>query len=541
MEETTPWYKTKHIWQLGIIIFMLVTTLLLAGWIKERQSLRSEAAADEVILSFNPNTATLTPTAPQTLKLMINPGKAVGFINLELNFDPALIKLNQAVALLEPKFNQVIKLSTPAEANADGKIIITLGLDPGQTAQAPATAFALADIQLAANTANPNLTAGLNFNNPNSQVVAMDTNVFTIISSGAQLTINPQAGPKLFFSAPAPANPQTVNQNFTVTLMANTETQEVSGFDAQLAFDKTKLQILQIDPVSGNGFTSYPVNTFDNTAGTAKVSANIGSGTSTPAVAGNNLNLATLTFKPLAGGDTTLNYVFTAGERNDSNLVKKLTDPGLDPIDILASVDSATINIQPQVVVSPSPSPQPSPSPSPQASPTPPVSPQPSPQPSPSPSPQPQTITLKFGLQGRTRTGISQAKAVTFDYRLTTNTSTLRQTLTTAANGETGLTIAPGSYHFLAKISGYLSRRFGGSSDPVVISPDSQFLDLSGTLILGGDFNNDGIINEVDYTSQFLPKFGSADAIADLDGSGKVNNLDFAIMRLNWNLVNDQL
>lgn len=542
VEPVIPWYKRykgKKLWSLGLTVFSVITTLLLVVWVRERQLLLSEAAENEVTVSLIPSAATLTPTSPQDIKLKVLPGKAIGFINLELNFDPAKIKLNQPITILEPKFNQEIKLTTPAEANVNGKIIITVGLDPNQRENAPTQVFDLAKIQLIANTANPNLSASLNFNNAAAQLVAVDASIFTVLSNNAQFTVNPTAGPKLFFSNPTPANPQTVNGDFSVTLKANTENQEISGFDAKLIFDKTRIQIVKIDPIANNGFNSYPTKVFDNNAGTAYVAGNIGAGASTAAVNGNNISLASVTFKPLVAGDATISYIFTAGDRNDSNLVKKLTDQSQDPIDILTAADSITINTQAQSspALSPSPKPIASPSPSPAAS----LLPNASPIPAVSPSPNPQALNIKLNLQGRNRTGVNLAKSLTLDVLKNNQTAPVRHNLATTSAGEIAINLTPDNYIFLVKIPGYLSRRFGSTTNKIYLEANDNFLDLSATPILGGDFNNDGEINEVDYTSQFLLKFGNPDPVVDLDGSGQVNNLDFAIMRVNWNLIDDLL
>lgn len=148
-------------------------------------------------------------------------------------------------------------------------------------------------------------------------------------------------------------------------------------------------------------------------------------------------------------------------------------------------------------------------------------------------------MTLKFRFQGRTRVGANNAKALTLKYRLVSQTALTTVALTTTSSGETNLTLVPGEYLFYVKAPGYLNRRFGSTTSPILISPGDQFLDLSSLLLLGGDFNSDGIINEVDYTTAFLTNFGMSNVVVDLDASGKVNNLDFAIMRHNWNLVDD--
>jgi regulation of enolase protein 1 (concanavalin A-like superfamily) len=168
-------------------------------------------------------------------------------------------------------------------------------------------------------------------------------------------------------------------------------------------------------------------------------------------------------------------------------------------------------------------------------------SPTPSPtvQPTPTPTGVPQTVTIKLRFQGRLRVGASNAKTVDMLYRPAGGTALPLETFTTNDDGEGSVSIAPGDYVMLMDAPGYLQRRFGDDTNPVTITPGNLYLDLSSLPLLGGDFNDDGIVNAVDYTANFLPGFLTSDPVVDLDASGEVNNLDFTIMRNNWNLVDE--
>ena len=113
--------------------------------------------------------------------------------------------------------------------------------------------------------------------------------------------------------------------------------------------------------------------------------------------------------------------------------------------------------------------------------------------------------------------------------------------LTTDTSGKVTTQLLPGNYVFLVKTSGYLARRFASSSAPINLVDTTSSIDFTNNPLLGGDLNDDGIINEIDYTTKFFAPtiFGTANALADLDSSGQVNNLDFSIMRGNWNLADD--
>ncbi|MBU4078561.1 hypothetical protein KKE85_03075, partial [Patescibacteria group bacterium] len=288
-EKAKQWLKNPQTRGLLTVAFLFFSTIIVVLMVQGTYRFFSKAAPDKVGLSFVPQTASVTPTGPQQLKLWLTPTKALGFINVEVNFDKTLLKLNQAVSILDTKYSQVIKLSTPDEANADGKIIITLGLDPNQLNAVTAQAFALANLSFIANTANPNLTSNVTFNTTNAQLVATDTAVLTPTAINAILSINVTTGAKLYFSAPVPANPQTIQQNFKINVLADTANKDVTGVDTKITFDIKKLQIVKIDAVANNGFKSYPVKVFDNATGVVQISANIGAGVTALAVKGSNI------------------------------------------------------------------------------------------------------------------------------------------------------------------------------------------------------------------------------------------------------------
>ena len=350
------------------------------------------------------------------------------------------------------------------------------------------------------------------------------------LSSSASVTGEPAVTAVLSFSAPSPANPQTVGANFTTAIVVNTAGQAIFGIDAIINFDPAKLEVVSVAPVSGNGFTSYPSTKFNNSKGEVSISGNIGTGSATP-ITSASLNVATITFKVLTSITTTdLTYAFTLGNRNDSNVVPEYTSARKSVTDILGSVIPLSITT---TVITPSPNPSLSPTPSP--------IPSPSPSPSPTPTPTPLPITLTLDLQGRYPSDSSNTSIIYLSYLLNGTTAASSIPLTVTSTGTTGLTLQPGSYVFLIKSPSYLARRYGTIASPIIVDPASTTIDLSAEPLLGGDFNNDTVINEIDYSTLFLPAFASTDPAMDLDGSGQVNNLDFAIMRSNWGLIDDTI
>ena len=148
---------------------------------------------------------------------------------------------------------------------------------------------------------------------------------------------------------------------------------------------------------------------------------------------------------------------------------------------------------------------------------------------------------MSFEFQGKTRAGVSKAMDLKISYIKDNAGVPTNLNLTSNAAGQVTTPLLPGNYVFLVKAPGYLAKRMGTTSAPVVITSTTTTLDFTSSILLGGDLHEDGVVNEVDYTLKFLTAFGLATPLSDLDSSGQVNTLDFAIMRGNWNLTDDTL
>ncbi|MEK7174021.1 MAG: Ig-like domain-containing protein, partial [Patescibacteria group bacterium] len=90
-------------------------------------------------------------------------------------------------------------------------------------------------------------------------------------------------------------------------------------------------------------------------------------------------------------------------------------------------------------------------------------------------------------------------------------------------------TLLEGTYDLLVHSPSFLKEKV---NDVVITS--STVITLPA--LRGGDFNNDGVINEIDW-SFMNPRWFSTDATADLNGDGVVNSVDFSYMNKNWNAV----
>jgi hypothetical protein len=150
------------------------------------------------------------------------------------------------------------------------------------------------------------------------------------------------------------------------------------------------------------------------------------------------------------------------------------------------------------------------------------------------------TLDLITGFQGRLYQGADRTKGVEVVAVSGGNQLNLG-VMSTNANGVGQITVPEGDYYFLLKTSGYLAKRYGSLNNPYTIIPTTTSIDLSYPPLVGGDYNGDGVVNEIDYTLKYLVYFQEYDEATDLDASGVVNSLDFAIMRSNWGLSDDTL
>jgi chitodextrinase len=90
-----------------------------------------------------------------------------------------------------------------------------------------------------------------------------------------------------------------------------------------------------------------------------------------------------------------------------------------------------------------------------------------------------------------------------------------------------------GTYNFFIKSPGYLQSRM----DDVVVSSGAMITLLQ---LRGGDFNDDGIINNFDWSyMNSNNRWFSSDILADLNRDGIVNSIDYSYLNRNWGVAGD--
>ncbi|MBI1863646.1 hypothetical protein HYS03_00305 [Candidatus Woesebacteria bacterium] len=106
----------------------------------------SKALINPVSLSFLPSSVSLPPDG--TLRLMMDAKTyKIGFVKVEIDFDNSKVNLASEV-IPTTTLKKVISLTSLANANATGKIVAILGIDPNDVANAPTGAFELANFKI---------------------------------------------------------------------------------------------------------------------------------------------------------------------------------------------------------------------------------------------------------------------------------------------------------------------------------------------------------------------------------------------------------
>ena len=683
--------KFKRLFALLVILAAIPVALAL---VRVSQDIRERAAGGPTSLSILPISQTKSIGESGQLSVYVDPGGAnVSSLEIVLDYDPSIVSvidINPGPFFTDPAAQIGDPLVITKDLATPGRVHYALGFPLGSGYSSTNTTDA---IIIDFNTVGGGTTSFDFVTSGQPSTLVADIGAQNVLgqTNGGTIDVS-SAGARLYFSSPVPANPQSEGGTFTLDILADTGGQQIDAIDARISFDESILELLSLDQGTEAAFTSYPALDFDNSSGTAVISANVGSDSSSNPAVGSALHVGTLTFRAdLVTFTSQVSYDFTRGDRNDSNMVLSGTWQTQDPVDILASVGSADILI----ISGPTTTPTLTSTPTPTISPTPTPAGLPvvnfndysitsfgsgqdfnptmnildggitlqligngwkkipypytvtantilefdfksdteaevqgialeednvlsanrvfkvhgtqpygiatydnyvkgsgwksysipvgqhytgnmsylvfandhdfggqdgeslfrnvrvceticsldsTPTPSPTSTPgSPQTLTVRLSFEGRLRSGVSKRKIIGFFYRKAGETAVSTAIFTTNENGEGTVDLAPGSYVLLLDADGYLARRFGSDASPVVIPESNIILDLSASPLFGGDFNDDGEVNEVDYTQFFLPFFLGSTEFIDLDGSGEINNLDFAIMRANWNLIDDSL
>jgi len=354
--------KTSRLFPIFVILAAIPVTVLL---VQVSQELRERAAGGPASLSILPATQTKSVGEVGQVGVYLDPGGAnVSSVELVITYDPNVIDVTNILPgpfFTDPAPDIGDPIIITKDLGTPGRIHYALGFPLGSGFSSTATL----DVALIDFTGKSDGATSLDFDvSSQPSTIVSDINAQDVLGNAVSGMVNVSGGSRLYFSGPTPPNPQAVSGTFTLDVMADTAGQQVDAVDARIVFDPSVLAVTAVSEGTEPAFVSFPGLDFDNSAGTAIISANIGSGASPTPAQGSALHVGTLTFQVNAvSASSKVSFDFTPGGRNDSNMVLSGTWQTQDPLDILASVTDVDIVIGTGPTVTPTPIPPPPPPP----------------------------------------------------------------------------------------------------------------------------------------------------------------------------------
>lgn len=182
---------TKLLILLALFLVPLMIIIYAINVSKQNQYKNVQAKLTPSV-SLSPSSLNVPPEA--SLALNINSGgNSLGFIHLELTFNPQNLQLTKELSL-SGLFTRIVKVSSMSEANSQGRIIVILGLDPANVKNVPTGSFLLATITFGSKTTAKNVQETIAFDQGVTQIVKLDQTAYNgniVTATGASLTINP--------------------------------------------------------------------------------------------------------------------------------------------------------------------------------------------------------------------------------------------------------------------------------------------------------------------------------------------------------------
>lgn len=274
------------------------------------------------------------------------------------------------------------------------------------------------------------------------------------------------------------------NQTFTLNILINTDTNQVTATEVRVAFDNTKLQAQSLTAGTFLPVVLLP-GSIDQTQG--KASITLGSGTSPKQGSG---ILATMVFRATTPtGASPTNIVLTGSQ------VAAIGEPGnvitqLSPAYITIADANLYFNIKPQGIFSRKPN-------------------------------KTARVILKQQDQEKYR----------FD-----NVSIASNPPGTYSGTVTNIT--PGAYDVYIKSWVHLQKKFAN----ITLNPGANTRDFSNIILLTGDAINNNRIDIYDYNKvveHFGPRMPPEGSVADFDLDGDVDIFDYNYLVGNFNQVGD--
>ena len=171
---------------LAIVLLALPMSVLL---IQRRTELALKAQEQLVRLYFSPSQ--IPDSSDMFMRVMADAQiNQLSFARIVMTFDPTKLSLSQELQTTGLLKTSVAKTSMQ-EANNTGRIVIVLGLDPGDRNSPPTALFELAQLTFSSKTTQSNQTTYLNFDNPDMQMVDIQAANLSISGENTSIVLNP--------------------------------------------------------------------------------------------------------------------------------------------------------------------------------------------------------------------------------------------------------------------------------------------------------------------------------------------------------------
>ena len=180
---------------LGFLVLLLCASglfLYLVHRYKTKENVLSDVTSAPASIYFEPTSLTLPPTGIAQVKVSSGSGP-VAFVHAEISFDPSKTALTSEISISGSPLSRKVKVTSMSEANATGKIVLALALDPANIASPPSQTFTIATISMAPRNTDSNLSDTLSLSNV--KIVDTKAELFTSSSSPLILKLNPAATP----------------------------------------------------------------------------------------------------------------------------------------------------------------------------------------------------------------------------------------------------------------------------------------------------------------------------------------------------------
>ena len=491
-------------------------------------SIKVVFALDVVDLYFSPASADIPPNQPISLMLDAKT-QQIGFVHVEMTFDPTLVNLTDEVTTTN-FLKTIVQKTSIVNANTTGRIILVLALSPEDVASPPTGLFELANLPFGSVTSQENVQATLTIDSPTVQVVDMSETNLSFTTNLATFNLNPTltptptqsptSTPTQFpsetptpISVPTaiptqevtatptvtplpspsptpPASPTPIPEEATLTFVGNppayvgenfpvkihlSTSAIISGVDAVILFNPDKLNVQNID--DSHLLDTTTTASFDNTNGIIRLSQveNPGGGFE------GSGDMAQINFQGVAPGSDVLLFQYTPGSAADSNAIRLA-----DGEDILT-----------------------------------------------------QPLPLAFDIIEKVRLSLvfSTPSRLGFDYSGTLSqvNGSFTTVFTSDVNGQAGNweldnTLNGQTVTYSIKVAGFLKK-----NSQITLAGGDNEIDFGS--LLAGDNNDDGIINNIDLSIMYADWSGSG--ISDYNRDGIVNSADHWHIMQNFLKVDD--